>query len=301
MEFVRKHNVAFAILVLTLSAIMLVYPFLSDWLYSMSSSAVINNYNSAAEELDKAKKQEILRSAEEYNQSLNQSRVQLTDPFEAAAEDDMEAQYQNLLVTDNNDIMCFVDIPAIHVYLPVYHGTSDEVLQKGAGHIQGTSLPIGGENTHVGISAHTGVNSAKMFTDLVELKEGDMFYLHTLGDVLAYQVDEIKVVLPVEMGGLNIQSGQDLCTLVTCTPYGVNSHRLLVRGHRVPYDPATAAMETPEFEVADSHSQWVREYVKAACSGLGIVFGVVAIVIFSRVISSKARRRGHSRQKSAVQ
>jgi sortase A len=264
---------------------MLVYPFLSDWIYSMSSSAVISSYQSDAAELDAAQKKAILDRAKEYNESLNQSRIQLTDPFEVAAEDNMEAEYNSLLATPNNDIMCFVDIPSIHVYLPVYHGTSDAVLEKGAGHIQGTSLPIGGENTHTGISAHTGVNAAKMFTDLVELQEGDMFYLHTLGDILAYQVDDIKVVLPVEMGSLNIQPGEDLCTLITCTPYGVNSHRLLVRGHRVPYDPSAVELNEPETEVSGSQSKWVQEWVKAACSGLGIVFGVVAVVIASKVLS----------------
>ena len=166
--------------------------------------------------------------------------------------------------------MCYIDIPKINVYLPVQHGTSAETLERAVGHVVGTSLPVGGSSTHAVLSAHSGMASSKLFSDIDQLKLGDTFFVHALGDILAYEVDSINTVVPTDTSLLQIEEGKDLVTLVTCTPFGVNTHRLLVRGHRVPYVPeqeATAAAEKP---VASS---WTRHYL----TGLGIGLGAVAV------------------------
>ena len=168
-------------------------------------------------------------------------------------------------------VMAYVDIPKISVYLPVQHGTEAETLERAVGHVLGTSLPVGGESTHAVLSAHSGMASSKLFSDIDQLTEGDIFYIHVLGEVLAYEVDSINIVLPTDTSLLQIEEGEDLVTLVTCTPFGINTHRLLVRGHRVPYTPeqeTTAAAEKP---VASS---WTQHYL----TGLGIGLGAVAVV-----------------------
>ena len=168
-------------------------------------------------------------------------------------------------------VICYIDIPKINVYLPVQHGTGAETLEKSVGHVVGTSLPVGGSSTHAVLSAHSGMAPAKLFSDIDQLTVGDMFYIHVLGEVLAYKVDAIHTVLPTDTSRLQIEGGKDQVTLVTCTPFGVNTHRLLVRGHRVPYVPeqeATAAAEKP---VASS---WTRHYL----TGLGIGLGAVAVI-----------------------
>ena len=161
--------------------------------------------------------------------------------------------------------MAYVDIPKIDVYLPVQHGTDAKTLEHAVGHVVGTSLPVGGANTHAVLSAHSGMASSKLFSDIDQLAEGDPFYIHVLGEVLAYQVDAINTVLPTDTSLLQIEDGRDYVTLVTCTPFGVNTHRLLVRGHRVPYEPeqATEAAAQP---VASS---WTRHYLAGIVAGFG--------------------------------
>ena len=167
--------------------------------------------------------------------------------------------------------MAYVDIPKINLYLPVQHGTDADTLEKSVGHVAGTSLPVGGESTHAVLSAHSGMASSKLFSDIDQLAEGDMFYIHVLGDTLAYKVDAIHTVLPTDTHLLQIEDGKDYVTLVTCTPFGVNTHRLLVRGHRVPYVPEQEVPATAEKPVASS---WTQHYL----TGLGIGLGVVAAV-----------------------
>ena len=167
-------------------------------------------------------------------------------------------------------VMAYVDIPKIGVYLPVEHGTSADTLEKSVGHVVGMSLPVGGASTHAVLSAHSGMASSKLFSDIDQLAEGDIFYIHVLGDTLAYQVDNIATVLPTDTGLLQIEGGKDLVTLVTCTPFGVNTHRLLVRGHRVPYTPETVE----EITATPASSSWTRHYL----TGLGVSFGAAAVV-----------------------
>ena len=167
--------------------------------------------------------------------------------------------------------MCYVDIPKINVYLPVQHGTDADTLENSVGHVVGTSLPVGGSSTHAVLSAHSGLASSKLFSDIDQLEVGDVFYIHVLGEALAYKVDAINTVLPTDTSLLQIADGKDLVTLVTCTPFGVNTHRLLVRGYRVPYLPEQEAAAAEEKPAASS---WMRHYL----TGLGIGLGAVAVV-----------------------
>ena len=168
-------------------------------------------------------------------------------------------------------VICYIDIPKINVYLPVQHGTGAETLEKSVGHVVGTSLPVGGSSTHAVLSAHSGMASSKLFSDIDQLTEGDTFYIHVLGDTLAYKVDAVHTVLPTDTSRLQIEDGKDLVTLVTCTPFGVNTHRLLVRGHRVPYVPEQEAPAAAEKPVASS---WTQHYL----TGLGVGLGAVAVI-----------------------
>ena len=167
--------------------------------------------------------------------------------------------------------MCYIDIPKISVYLPVQHGTGAETLEKSVGHVVGTSLPVGGSSTHTVLSAHSGMASSKLFSDIDQLEKGDVFYIHVLGEVLAYRVDNINTVVPTDTSLLQIEEGEDLVTLVTCTPFGINTHRLLVRGHRVPYVPEQEA-EIAEMQKATS--SWTQHYL----IGLGIGLGAATVI-----------------------
>ena len=195
---------------------------------------VIIEYDDTSAKLDANRKEQFFKEAKQYNEELsNGSGISIIDAF--AQDHSMEKKYTQLLNVANNGVMGVVDIPKLHVSLPIYHGTSEEVLQKGAGHLEGTSLPIGGISTHACLSAHRGLPNKKMFTSLDELKKGDIFLITVLGRKMAYKVNNIQIVLPSDIKALHIQKGKDLVTLITCTPYGVNSHRLYVTGERTEY------------------------------------------------------------------
>lgn len=205
---------------------LLLYPTVSNWLNERNASKAIADYSHVVEEMDTADIQRMLDEARAYNQSL----VGNAGRFEPTEED--TAKYNSILDVSGTGIMGYVEIPSIGVKLPIYHGTDDAVLQVAAGHIEGSSLPVGGENTHVAISGHCGLPSAKLFTKLDTLAVGDEFNLSVLGETLNYKIDDIVVVLPDDFSPLVIEGGTDQVTLITCTPYGVNSHRLMVRGTR---------------------------------------------------------------------
>lgn len=206
---------------------LLLYPTVSDWWNSFHQSQAIAGYAEAVANLDDVSYEQYWTEAQAYNETLrgNKNRYQPTE--------EEAAQYESLLNVTGNGIMGYIEIPAIGVSLPIYHGTEDTVLQIAVGHIEGTSLPVGGPGTHCVVSGHRGLPSAKLFTDLDKLVVGDTFLLRVLDEVLTYEVDQIHIVEPDDVSLLEIEDGQDLCTLVTCTPYGINSHRLLVRGHRI--------------------------------------------------------------------
>ena len=193
----------------------------------MHASRAVAEYNAKVKELSAEDYDQILENARAYNQSL----LNRSDSFSLTEE--LEKEYEKQLDVGDDGIMGYVEIPNINVSLPIYHGTDDSVLQIAVGHLEWSSLPVGGESTHCVLSGHRGLPSAKLFTNLDKLTEGDIFVIRVLDEVLSYEVDRIRIVEPDELDSLQIEEGKDLCTLVTCTPYGINTHRLLVRGHRV--------------------------------------------------------------------
>lgn len=214
-------------LVLIVGLSLLLYPSFADWWNSRTQSKAIASYSEKVSVLDKDKYDALWDQAKQYNKDL----VSRANDF--LLSDEQKEEYNRLLNVDGNGMMGFVEIPSLDIHLGLYHGTEDKVLQVAVGHLDWTSLPAGGESTHCVLSGHRGLPSAKLFSELDQMQEGDLFMLHVLDETLTYEVDQIHIVLPHETDELLIQEGKDLCTLVTCTPYGVNSHRLLVRGHRV--------------------------------------------------------------------
>ena len=241
---------------------LLLYPLVGELLSEKYHSDIETSYTAAIKDTDDAELTTQWQAAQQYNAMLANATIS-----EGGASAPPLAYADQLTV---GGAMAYVDIPQIGVYLPVQHGTNAETLERSVGHVVGTSLPVGGSSTHTVLSAHSGMASAKLFSDIDQLAEGDIFYIHVLGEVLAYEVDNINTVLPTDTSLLQIEDGKDLVTLVTCTPFGINTHRLLVRGHRVPYTPeqASAAEEKP---VASS---WTQHYL----TGLAIGLGAVAVV-----------------------
>lgn len=241
---------------------LMLYPLAGELVSEKYHSDVETTYTAAIEDTDAAELTAQREAAEQYNTMLSGATITEGGAFAPPL-----AYVEQLTV---GGAMAYVDIPKINVYLPVQHGTDADTLERAVGHVVGTSLPVGGSSTHAVLSAHSGLASSKLFSDIDQLAVGDVFYIHVLGDTLAYKVDAIHTVLPTDTSLLQIEDGKDYVTLVTCTPFGVNTHRLLVRGHRVPYVPeqeATAAVEKP---VASS---WTRHYL----TGLGIGLGAVAV------------------------
>ena len=224
----KKHATTILLIAVFLVGLsLLLYPTFADWWNSMHQSQAVASYVEQVAKIDKNKYQEIWDAADAYNRKL----LERDNPF--ATEEARMAEYEQLLNVGGTGVMGYVEIPDIAVVLPIYHGTDEAVLQVAVGHLEWSSLPVGGESTHAVISGHRGLPSAKLFTNLDKLAEGDLFMFRVLDEILTYEVDQILIVEPHEVQNLQIESGKDLCTLVTCTPYGINSHRLLVRGHRV--------------------------------------------------------------------
>ena len=224
----KKHmSTIFLCLILLIGLSLLLYPTFSDWWNSFHSSQAISTYSEQVANLDDNKYNEIWNAAWEYNQKLLERHNSYV-----LSEETLET-YRELLNINDSGVMGYVEIPSLGVALPVYHGTDDAVLQVAVGHLEWTSLPVGGESAHCVVSGHRGLPSARLFTDLDKMAIGDIFWFRILDEILTYEVDQIRIVKPDETEDLLVEEGKDLCTLVTCTPYGINSHRLLVRGHRV--------------------------------------------------------------------
>ena len=266
---------------------MLLYPWISNYLYENRADGEVSAYEEQVEKTDDSEKQEMLKKAREYNNILTESKVQLTDPFDEGEAEESGLDYNNILNVNGDGMMGFIDIPKINVYLPVYHGTSKVVLESGIGHLEGSSLPVGGENTHAVLSGHTGLSTKKLFTDLTEIKEDDLFFLHVLGDVLAYKVISVDIVEPEDTTLLSIQKGKDLVTLITCTPYGVNTHRLLVTGERTEY--SEKVQEEADSEKAPTQSLWMKSYTKAITIGLCIVVGMIVFLLILTKLCKKIK------------
>ena len=215
------------ILILLAGVSLLLYPTVSDYWNSFHQSRAIASYAEQVANIDDAQYEELWDAAQDYNQSL------LHRPNDLLLSDEQQEIYKSLLDIGGNGIMGYIEIPMIDVMLPIYHGTKESVLQIAVGHLDWTSLPVGGAGSHCVLSGHRGLPSARLFTDLDKLKVGDVFMLHVLNEILTYEIDQILIVEPQDTDPLLIEPGKDLCTLITCTPYGINSHRMLVRGHRI--------------------------------------------------------------------
>ncbi len=273
-------NIIIGLIFLTGLSILL-YPKLSDYINELHASRAIASYDNTVIEMEEEDYTKELEAAKVYNEYLvNFSNLSAVTEAENAREDKI---YQSLLNVAGNGIMASIKIPSVKINLPIYHGTDEAVLQVGAGHYLGSSLPIGGESTHAILTGHRGLPSAKLFTDSDRLEVGDIFYIKVLGEILEYQIDQIEIVLPEEVEGLSIVPGEDYVTLVTCTPYGINSHRMLIRGTRIPYDgkyeeevkmkPAPANSDVPKEEDQQGNGFTTKQWIWFGIAAFGAAIG----------------------------
>ncbi|MDR0783045.1 MAG: class C sortase [Propionibacteriaceae bacterium] len=269
-------RVVIAIVISLIGSGVLSYPFIANYLAELHGSQAIDSYDAGVNDLSSTDLARVWEEAEAYNRSLAGTPV--GDPFIDGTGMAMPDTYWQTMSIAG--VMGSIDIPNINVHLPIYHGTGEEALTKGVGHLEGSSLPIGGPSRHSILTGHTGLSSAKLFTDLIELQYGDIFYINVLGETLAYKVDQIKVITPEEVTDLVRIDGKDYVTLLTCTPYGVNSHRLAVRGERIPYDPDEHS------EATHTRSSTDQKVLFAALITTGVMLLLIIIVVFF-----KRRRR----------
>ena len=272
----KKMFTICTVLLFLVALCLTLYPLISNYVNQKYASQIHTAYQEVMEQVDDA----ALLRTKELAVAYNRSIVPGASTEDAYSQEGLlaaSADYDSQLNIAGNGIMGYVEIPKISVNLPIYHGTENDSLERGIGHLLGSSLPVGGESTHTILSGHSGMASQKMFTDLEQLTTGDVFYLRVLDETLAYQVVEINTVLPYDTSLLGIAPGEDLCTLVTCTPYGVNTHRLLVRGSRIPYEEAELLAE----EVAEEEpvkSTWEQKYIE------GLLWGVAAVLLLLLLI-----------------
>lgn len=279
--------------------VIMCYPLVASIYSDSVQSEIKTDYDNKITHTDKKELAEIRKRAEKFNAQLYRNQINRLDYKNNG--------YLDQLVTPDSNIMCYVRIPKIDVTLPVYHSVEDNALNNGAGHLPQSSLPIGGENCHSVISAHTGMAQSKMFTDLAILEPGDIFFIDVLGQTLTYKImgeEDITVVLPSDINNIGIQDGCDYCTLVTCTPYGVNTHRLLVRGTRIETEDANRVAQADyNYQPIKHKSIWVQEYINSICNGIVIAFGLTLIgfiaVLLYQKHQRKIRRRNLKRRKMA--
>lgn len=246
--FLRKNLITiilFGMIVVGLGLI--AYPSVADWWNSFHQTRAVAAYASKIADMSHEEYDKILNEAAEYNKQIAETGVRWQ------MSDEEIQEYNSILDITGTGIMAYIDIPKIHVQLPIYHGTDDAILQIAVGHITGSSLPVGGETSHCIVSGHRGLPSAKLFSDLDELVVGDLWTVNVLDQTLTYEVDQIRVVLPTDLKYLEMEDGKDYCTLVTCTPYGVNTHRLLVRGHRVPNVQGNARVTADALQIEPAY------------------------------------------------
>lgn len=270
------------------------YPLFANQYSTRHRSKIHTQYLQEVDKSDDTAITEARENAIRYNAALA-SGVLEADAFSGDALQEAAVDYADQLNLTGNGIMGYVQIPKLGITLPIYHGTADSTLELGIGHLLGSSLPVGGESTHTILTGHSGMASQKMFSDLPELEVGDVFYLEILNETLAYQVDQIKTVLPQNTAYLSIVTGEDLCTLVTCTPFGINTHRLLVRGTRIPYSEE----EKTEAEAAYQEqpvSTWERHYLYGIFLGLGLTAIAVAATAAVLAIRKHREKKGHYEQ-----
>lgn len=278
---IKKRLATIMIIVLFIAGLsLMLYPSLSDYLKTLAFQRAINQYRTAVAEIDEDTYDEVLAAAREYNEKLA-ARGKLKTRLTA----EELAEYESLLSVTDTGVIGYVEIKKLGTSLPIYHGTSDAVLQSGIGHLEGSSLPIGGESTHAVLSGHRGLPSAQLFTNIDRLVVGDVFTVRVLKETLTYEVDQILTRLPYQTEALNIVQGEDYCTLLTCTPYGVNTHRLLVRGCRIetpPEDLVEAPAASPLEQLQKNHLPII-----VAIAALALVLLVIIVVVLLR---RRARR-----------
>lgn len=265
------------ILVLLIGLTITLYPIISSAYNSKHQSEIHTQYIAEIEKTDNSQIEEARDAARAYNAAITPG-ISVYNPEMLTQ---ISAGYDEQLNLTGDGIMGYVEVPLLNINLPIYHGTDSETLETGVGHLLGSSLPVGGDSTHTVLTAHSGMANQKFFSDLDKMKVGDIFYLHILDDVLAYMVDEISIVLPHDTKHLGITEGKDLCTLITCTPFAVNTHRLLVRGTRIPYIEAEEiAADIPRGETTTS--TWVEQYLKSLIIAVVIAVIIILIVIIVR-------------------
>lgn len=278
----RKHiSTIFIILIFLVGLGFISYPTVSNLWNQAHQSRAIATYSKQVEKLDDSENKKMLKAARKYNKSL----LKKSDHWKLSKKD--KKKYESLLDVSGTGIMGYIEVSKIDCSLPIYHGTDEGALQIAIGHLEGSSLPVGGKSTHCVLSGHRGLPSARLFTDLDQMEEGDIFILNILGRKLAYEVDQIRVVLPEEMSDLEIEEGKDLCTLVTCTPYGINTHRLLVRGHRTEYVEKKVEEEQKEVQTKKTD---IRLMI---AGGAGVLILLIIIIVI--VIKRRRKRRNQQR------
>lgn len=269
----RKTTILTASILVFLTALgITLYPIISNYVNQKYASKIYTEYEEMIQNVDDTSLKDARRLAEQYNNALAP-----VSAYEQESLSEASQNYDTLLNMGGNGIMGYVEIPSIQINLPIYHGTDSETLERGIGHLLGSSLPIGGASTHSVLSGHSGLAGQKMFTDLLQVKEGDVFYLHVLGETMAYQVVSLNTVLPYDTSLLGITPDADLCTLITCTPLAVNTHRLLVTGERIPYESAQEIQAEMQQETTEVESAWEQEYLHGLYIALAIVLLLMII------------------------
>lgn len=265
----RRLPLLFIFILLMIGIGLFMYPKVSNWISVYTAKTEICTYDKAVEKLDNSDKEKMKKEAQEYNKALAENNH------------DKIAQFDYDKILSVSGAMAYIDIPKIKVYIPIFHGTENEELEQGVGHMKDTSFPVGGRSTHSVIAGHTGLPTAEIFTDIDQLVNGDIFYIHVLDEILAYKVDQIKVVLPDETDDTQIFQGEDYVTLLTCTPYGINDHRLLVRGTRIPYDKQNEEViqDKPTQPDTSENIMSVETMLTLGAVGLSVVMVIIILLI----------------------
>lgn len=279
----KKRNYTNMILVvmLVLGVSLLLYPSVANIWNSYNQSQVIDSYTDSISKMSNDEYDKMLKEAHTFNKELRE----INYPWNL--DEEMKLKYENTLNVDKVGMMGYIEIPILNIKIPIYHGTSDTTLQVAIGHVEGSSLPVGGESTHSVLSGHRGLPSAKLFTDLDQMQLQDQFMIHILDETYTYEVDQIRIVLPQEVDDIAIVDGEDYCTLVTCTPYGINTHRLLVRGHRIENDASIYANRVSTDAIQ------IDGYIVA----LFLLIPSVIIVILSMLLITSLKRKGGKHEK----